>query len=262
MELELELGTRRRMVMARKASTESSAAAYVPFDTFEGFLDRLKDVGVVPDHIGRESMSNISGGLQSHLLASLRFLKLIGPDGKTEQSLHDLVNARKTEAWAGALATVIQSAYASIVGDMNLKSGVLSKLRERFKEQTNFDGATLDKSVRFYLKALKSAEIEVSPHFFQRKKAVRRPSTNGRTSREPAADTPPPKSDSSGVTPPASGITPPPAGMIEHPIFFRGKPTGYIRVPADLTEQDCNVIELTLAVLKGYAAQGANAKTH
>lgn len=239
---------------------------YVPFDTFEGFIGTLKEVNIVPDHIDRAQMPKISGGMQSHLLVSLKFLKLIGPKGETQDSLHRLVKSYKTADWKAMLASVIVPAYAPIIGDLNIKSGVLKKLRERFHDATKLDGTTLDKALRFYLKALKAAGVEVSPHFFTRKPRTKRPGPNGRAGQEPHASV-----DGAQKAAKASGEKSDgghkmeeriPPDLIEHPLYFKGKTAGCLRVPADLTEQDCKVIELTLAVLRAYAAQGKGDQNH
>lgn len=223
--------------------------AYAPFDTFESYIDTLKSVEVVPDHIGRAQMPRLSGAIQSHLLATLRFLKLIGPNGKTQELLHQLVNVRGTEEWKVALGSVIQSAYAPIIGDLNIKSGVLKKLREKFQQGTKLEGATLDKAIRFYLKALKAAGVEVSPHFFARKVPTKRQGANGRSKPEP----------------PLSGRTEQPprpeddpehedeSKTISYPLHFKSKAKGTLTVPSDLTAQDLKVIERTLAVIRAYA---------
>src|SRR5437660_1168666 len=54
--------------------------------------------------------------------------------------------------------------------------------KSAFKETSGLDGATLDKAIRFYLKALKASGAEVSPYLFQRK-PPRRPGSNGRVDR-------------------------------------------------------------------------------
>src|SRR5262249_12429516 len=148
--------------------------------------------------------------------------------------------------------SVIEPAYAPIVGDLNIKSGVLTKVREKFKQNTKYDGATLDKAIRFYLKALKATGAEVSPHFFPPK--TRRAPSNGHARTEQQGQTPEkpkePKHDPTNTKEKQGGED----GLIDYPLHFRGKPSGCIRVPENLSAQDCKVIELTLAVLKQYAA--------
>jgi hypothetical protein len=246
--------------MSTNESAES-AAAYVPFDTFENFLDTLKEIGVVPDHIGRPQMSKFSGAIQTHLLASLRFLKLIGPKGETQENLDRLAKSRKTDEWKTVLASIIEPAYAPIVGDLNIKSGVLAKLREKFQQNTKYDGATLDKAIRFYLKALKATGAEISPYFFSRK--TRRTSSNGRARTEQQVQTPDkakePNADATNAKEKQGGGE---DSLIDYPLHFKGKPSGCIRVPQNLSAQDCKVIELTLAVLKQYAAPDEDDESH
>lgn len=228
--------------------TQTGTPAYVPFDTFEGFIDTLKQV-TVPDHIDKAMMSKMSGALQSHLVSALRFLNLIGPDNRTQEGLHQLVQAYKTEDWKPTLARLIEFSYAPIIGDLNIKSGIAKKLRERFKETSKLDGATLDKAIRFYLKALKAAGVEVSPHFFTRKSPGRRSGANGRARQE----TQPAQEERTDETPPAPTNDQPPPGMILIPIPFPGRAQGGITFPRDLKQGDLEMIDAAVGILKAYA---------
>ncbi len=237
--------------------------AYVPFDTFETFIKSLKDVATVPDHIEKSMMLRMSGGMQNHLSASLKFLGLIGPDNKTRDGLHALVSAYGTEEWAPVLAKLLEQRYAAILGGLNLKTGTASKLRERFKEATKLDGATLDKSMRFLAKALKAAKVEVSPFLFERKRPAKRNAANGKARVEKAATAEQAKGQEDGLSqdrqpePPAA----PPPGTISYPIHFRGgKRTGSLIVPSDLTEEDVAMVELLIPMLRAYAGAGAGSE--
>jgi hypothetical protein len=59
---------------------------------------------------------------------------------------------------------------------------------------------------------------------------------------------------------PTPSAGPPPAdkpldGLIEFPLPFKAKRGGSIRVPLDLTVEDCKLIELTIPVIRAYAEQ-------
>src|SRR4051812_18632415 len=86
---------------------------YVPFDTFEAFVARLKQV-TVPDTIHKSLMPNLSGAVQSHLIASLKFLELIHQDGGVRDGLHTLADAYNTPEWKPVLRQVIETAYKPI----------------------------------------------------------------------------------------------------------------------------------------------------
>lgn len=226
--------------------------AYVPYDTFEHFIDTLKEIGVTPDEINRSHMPHMSGALQSHLTAALKFLSLTTPTGETMDALDRLVQAYGTDGWQAALAAVVEPAYAPIIGDLNLKTGTARKLREKFKESSGLDGATLDKAIRFYLKALKATGAEVSPHFFVRKSPAKRANSNGRTK----AETPRPSEGQPLVNDQPAPDSPPPQrqGTITIQIPFPvGRPQGSIVVPQDLKEADMAMVEAALVMVRAYA---------
>lgn len=223
--------------------------AYVPFDTFEGFLDTLKQV-TVPSHVDRVHMTKMSGALQTHLLSSLKFLGLLSADNETKETLHQLVDARGDPAkWKPALTSVIEPAYATIIGDLNLKAGIAKKLREKFKENTTVDGTTLDKAIRFYLKALKSAGVDYSPHFHVRRQNVRRESAGKPVKQEGA------QAEATKASKPGNGTTAhesPPLGTISFPLHFPEKTPGSIVVPDDLNEADLEMVNAAVAYIKAY----------
>jgi hypothetical protein len=221
--------------------------AYVPFDTFEGFVDTLKQT-TVPDHIDKQLMRKMSGAMQSHLLSALKFLNLISPKNETREPLHKLVQSRGTDQWKAALAAVIEPVYAPIIGDLNLKAGTAKNLRERFKEKGNLDGQTLDKAIRFYLKALKTAGIDYSPHFQTRKSPGKRQSVNGRGRQESPA--PKERQATEGHRPARSEQR---EGTITFPIYFPDKVQGEIVVPRELSETDLGIVDAAVAMIKAYA---------
>jgi hypothetical protein len=242
------------IAMAQHESDSKMVPAYVPFDTFEGFMDTLKQM-TVPDFIHKELMPRMSGALQGHLIVSLKFLNLIGPKNETKEDLPRLVQSRGTGDWKKVLASVVEPAYAPVIGDLNLKSGLARHLRERFKESSGLDGTTLDKAIRFYLKALKSAGIEFSPYFQTRKTTTKRGTGNGRT----RPDTQQPEKDfrpedvrhPQRQTP--QGLSEPPPGCLIFPMYLPGKTTGSIVVPDNLTEDDMPMVDAAIAMVKAYA---------
>src|SRR5262249_10907066 len=141
---------------------------YVPFDTFEAFIARLKQT-TVPDTVHKSLMPNLAGAVQTHLIASLRFLDLIDVNGKVLPDLHPLVDAYGTPPGKPALQQLIEKAYKPVIGDLNIEKAIGKTLQDRFKDATSYDGTTLDKAIRFYIKALKTAGVNVSPFIKVRK---------------------------------------------------------------------------------------------
>lgn len=236
------------------SDTSRMIPAYAPFDAFEAFVGKLNHSGIVPDVIHKSLMPNLSGAVQGHLLASLKFLGLTDSKNQPQQALHDLVEAHGTEAWKPALKKVLDKAYAPILGDLNIKTAIAKTLIDRFRTNGKTDGDTLKKSIRFFLKALSSAGAEVSPHIRKDAK-LPKVSANGKLKPRVSSDDRPHGKTSEPAEPdagePDKSVPP---GMMSQPLYFPGKPTGQITIHEDLTDAD---VELVSAILKAYAKRRA-----
>ncbi len=228
------------------------APAYVPFETFQSFIHALHEAAL-PAVIDKSLMPTLSGGTQSHLMAALRFLNLIGEKGQTTERLRELVNAAgDKEAWGTVLSGIITEAYKPIVGSLDIATTSAKQLENAFKDNTSFDGTMLERCIRFYLKSLKDAKVQVSPHLGRKKRTTATPKRNTDKPKAPTLDIPskpeakPEREDA------------PPQGTIRFPVYFKGKPNGSIVVPESLTSEEVNVIELMIPVIKAYAAQNAS----
>lgn len=237
--------------MAKNNDDGKMNPPYVAFSTFKRLIETLSKTAV-PGRIDRSVLPKMSGVTQSQLTSALKFLQLIGPDGTTYQSLHDLVQAYGNEHWSVELGETISGAYVQIVDGLDLDSGTANELRDAFKGRGKVDGQLLMKAVRFYLKAMAEANLEISPHF----KAPSLPTTNKKKKKKtkpngqldtPANEYTPDPDDEDDFTPLG--------GTIRFPIYFRGKPTGAIIVPADLAVTDCSSISAMLTPIKAYAEQ-------
>jgi hypothetical protein len=221
--------------------TEKVTPAYTPYPSLESFLGKLKASGVTPNPIDKGLMHGMSGALQSHMMVALRFLQLIGPNGETTPELEMLVDSHGTAGFKPALGAVIERAYKPVLGDLNIKTTTARALRERFKETSDIEGATIDKALRFYIKAMKTAGLPMSAHVSARKTPTRRSAGNGRAMsaslrRENNAE------DDNEVVP---------EGMIRVPVYVPGKPQGSIVIHDDLNEADCEMIHaMLLAIAK------------
>ena len=170
----------------------AEAPPYGTYGTFDKFVEQLSATAV-PYHIDRSMLASLSGGDQTSLLAALRFLGLMeGDDGKTTESLHRLIQARKTgnDAWKTALSEIIERYYAPIVGDVNIGTTTKAKIQECFRDAGVAAGQMADKSIRFYLKALEQSGNTVSPHLKGMRGRIRR-ATGGTTRRKPVQGPPP-----------------------------------------------------------------------
>ncbi|MBW3539979.1 MAG: DUF5343 domain-containing protein [Planctomycetes bacterium] len=216
--------------MATMTEAAKLSPPYVSYLTFRNFIESLHS-SVVPDHIDRGMMPNLSGGSQSHLMLSMRFLGLIeGSEDRVTGELRQLVESYGTERWKDALAAVLKAAYAGIVDGIEIERVTERRLRKAFEENGGVDGSVLDRCVRFYVKALADAGAKVSPHVGQRKKRqnFRR---NGKTQRRPAPEP-------AGATE-TRGSGGPPASTNSVPVFLGPGRNGSVVFPPDLTAEEC-----------------------
>jgi hypothetical protein len=158
---------------------------YLPFRTFTGFLDELKETAV-PQRIDNSVMNKLSGSLKTQMRSALKFMGLTDDAGTVLAPMRTLVAARSTPEWKTAWSDVFFDAYHGLVGDLDLDTGTLQQLKDRFK-QHGVEGSVLIKAVRFYLGAMEDSGSKFSPHFKARGLSVGVRSTGTRTKSRSAA---------------------------------------------------------------------------
>jgi len=232
--------------MATSSAVESKPSPpYAAFKTLENFVGTLRE-SAVPHQIDRSVMPKLSGVTQSQLLAAMRFLGLITPSGDATEVLRDLVGTEPdSAAWRMTLKRIVEDAYKAMLGGLDTRHATSKQLADRFRE-SNVDGATLQKAVRFYLKAMKSAGENVSPHLLTRKKRA-----TGQRRSPPAAQArhPQPADTGNEADTRKSSDEEAKQGMMVVPLYFPGKQVGSVRVPADLSEEDCDMIDAILRAM-------------
>lgn len=242
------------MSMAFEFQTErAQTPAYVPYMTFKNFVGMLKEHGV-PSHVDKSVMTHLAGGTQSHLTSALKFLGLTKSDQTPTWELNQLVSAYDTETWPEVISATINQAYADVVGKMDLNSATPYQLDKCFESDSD-SAAMIDKCVRFYLSALDDAKISYSSHLKKRKpRATRRLRSNGKSKEVPKPTQA--SSEPLAVQMPAKE-SPLSNGMIMYPIHFSNDRVGKIEVPRDIDEEDCEMIELLIPMLKMLAKRNA-----
>lgn len=155
------------------------AVPYIPFKTFTSFLANMK--GKLPDQIDNSVLTNMSGTARSQLLSALKSLDLVTPEGTVKDSLRKLSDFYSTPQWQEVLGAFLRTAYSDVVGELNVATATPAMLRDRFKNLGGVDGGTVDNAIRFYINALKEAEIPYSPHLVVRQRAPRGSSSRRRT---------------------------------------------------------------------------------
>ena len=224
---------------------ESLSAPYVGFPTFKNFIKMLADVGI-PTTIDKSVMSNLSGGNQSHLIKTLKFLGLTDQDGVPTDELNSLVESVETPNWPEVLGGIVQGSYSDIVSEIDVSKASSNDLDKCF-ERLGFRASSLDKVVRFYVACLKDSGCQVSSFIEKRKaRATRKRTPNGNTNGNAKAKSNPnpEQSEPDKETPDE---------MMDYPVYFSNGRKGLIRVPADVSIQDCNMITLTVPLIEAYA---------
>lgn len=178
---------------------ESKAAVYVSWKTFQNAIENLAQG--IPNQIDRTTFPGLSGGVQSQLLAGLKFLGLVTDDEKPTQALHQLAVTDEAKRKA-KLKELLEERYADIFA-IDLMKATQQQLLDKMGEAYNVTGDTKEKAVRFFLLALQYLGIQVS-RFIKvpgstgpangamrsRKRSTRR-ATDADEEKEEEVDTPP-----------------------------------------------------------------------
>lgn len=142
---------------------ETYAAVYVSWATFKNAIEGL--VQGVPNVIDRTAFPGLSGGVQSQLLAGLKFLGLINDSNKPAPALYALTvpdeSARKQK-----LKEILEERYADLFA-LGLVNTTPSELNATIAASYNVSGDTRDKAIRFFLSAVTYVGVPVSRLFKQ-----------------------------------------------------------------------------------------------
>ncbi len=157
--------------MGNETQEKRPPAPYIAFKTFTSFIANMH--GKVPIQIDASVLTTMSGTARSQLLSALRSLDLIETDGTVKDSLKELADAYNTESWKPELRKLITRAYARVLNDINITAATPAMLRDRFKNFGGVEGKTIDSAMRFYLGALKEAEVPFSSHLIVRQRTPR-----------------------------------------------------------------------------------------
>ncbi len=157
------------------------APPYLPYRTFSNYVDSLGG-GEIPDRIDRSVMGKLSGLMQSQLLAALRYLRLIGEDGKPAETLEKLV-ANEGQDRQKVFGEVLKAAYPFLFeAGIPLQKATTSQLHEQF-EKNGATGDTVRKCVAFFALAARDAGITLSPHVKMPRRGGRRSNAGQRARR-------------------------------------------------------------------------------
>lgn len=182
--------------------TKHSCPPYATFAPFLNLLNKLRDTQV-PNRIDPSVFKNASGSLIYSVLAALKVLKLIGPDGAPSPDFVELVKA-DDETRKNLLLAALPAAYPTFFdGTFDIRKASAGQFDEHLRDHYDAKGSTIDKVAAFFLAAANYTGIEVSD-LVKERKPVSSSATSGksRKQRKQTAET-------GGGTPPP----PPPPAM-------------------------------------------------
>lgn len=138
------------------------APPYIAHRTFLNFLERLKAQGI-PTRIDRSVVPSLSGGMQVHLFTTLKYLRLMSPNGIPTETLRKLVSSEGEERQAKFKDILVASYPFLFKDEVNLKGITAQELRELFGKE-GLSGGTIPKAINFFIEIAKDSGIELSPY--------------------------------------------------------------------------------------------------
>jgi hypothetical protein len=178
-------------------TTKHACPPYATFAPLLNILNKLRDTQV-PNRIDPSVFKDASGSLIYSVLAALKVLKLIGPDGTPYPAFVDLVKA-DDEARKPLMLEALQAAYPTFFdGSFDIKKATAGQFDEHIRDNYEAKGSTIDKVAAFFIAAANYTGLEVSELVKERKpisssassgkskKQRRQGSDNGGTATPPA----------------------------------------------------------------------------
>jgi len=141
--------------------TEKAAAVYVAWSTFKNALESLAQG--IPNRVDRSAFPGMAWGVQSQLLAGMKFLGLITEDHIPTPALHAVAVLDET-ARKERLKAILRERYPDLFA-LDLMKATPAQLTEQMGNSYSVAGETREKAMRFFLSAVEYAGIPVSRLF-------------------------------------------------------------------------------------------------
>ena len=131
---------------------------YISFKTLQNLLDKLAPEP--PPRIDKSVLSYLSGGYQMQVLAALKAISLIQPDGTPTEMLNRLVVAPSTRR--ETMKELWQTAYATVLAQVEIERATAGQLDDAFREAYGVEGETRRKAMAFFIHGAQFAEMPLS----------------------------------------------------------------------------------------------------
>lgn len=239
--------------MAAKTEERKLVPPYLSYKTFMNFINGFAET-TIPMRIDRDLLGNLSGAAQGHLMATLKYLELIDPEGRPDDRLGALARSEGDER-KRLLLDILKKSYPFLfTNDFDVQRATSRLMNEKFTE-AGASGDTVRKSIAFFLTAAEAAGITISPHI-KRGGSIsggnntrrRRPASNPQTQSNNGArsEAPPPLPPN----PNTSGGINPNFGHVSK-IALSGNREAIFSIPDRLTPRDAQRIK---GALQGLAS--------
>lgn len=157
------------------------AAVYVGWGTFRNSIIDGMTEGL-PNVIDKSIFVGMAGGVQSHMMAGLKFLGLIDEEGHPTEALSQLTAENEADRKV-ALAEILKSRYAALIA-IGLERASMKQLLDTLESSYRVSGDTREKAARFFISAAQYAGVPISRHILEggisagrRKAPAKRPSS-------------------------------------------------------------------------------------
>jgi hypothetical protein len=215
---------------------------YTSYRTFKTFIEDLHEHGV-PSRIDRSVLTRFSGIVGTQLMHALRFLGLVGDDGRPTERLKGLVKAHGTGNWSEKLLELLRDEYAAMFA-IDLETATPSHFHEAFRKAFPAADAVVQKCVTFFLYAANDAGVRISGRVLKGRKP--RSLTPRRKPAKPASAHPPIRAFEAPPSPPETPL----------PAIEGRKPSEILLTHLDLDAMDEEQQAAVWTLLKYFKARG------
>ena len=241
-------------------ATESPIVApYVTWGVFKSTIDTLAESTVPTGPLDRRVLHGLSGADHGALMSSLRYLGLVDGNRKATAQYRELVGAAKDSAkFSELMLNILDDAYKSVIGKLDLEHGTISELEKSFKEDGVSQGQMLTKTIRFFVKAYTDGGgFSLSPHITKPiPKASRANKSTAERTRARTTKAEPKLGQTVQESPPFPPKDAIPQGFERMPI--PGMANAFIQYPTGLTASQCVLLEGAITFLKIYASKDSS----
>jgi hypothetical protein len=158
------------------SDTKTLTPPYTAFQSIKAIISDFNKHGI-PNRIDETVLTNFSGAVRRQVLTALHYLNLIQGDNRPTECLNELVEACGTPTWSLTLLKILQRAYAPLF-ELKLEIATPGQFSNRFRQVYPGSENVQQKSVTFFLNAMRDTSFPVSQFIMPNKKQRKGPKKN------------------------------------------------------------------------------------